>query len=91
MATPKERIAEWRVGAAQAAPRPPKPDSTDLAAVERHRDSFATVNEPLGQSRQQVEAFWRAEIKTSAVLVKILFVPEQVFDQTPGPGAGRSL
>jgi hypothetical protein len=25
------------------------------------------------------------------VLVKIVFVPEQVFDQTPGPGAGKSL
>jgi Pyridoxamine 5'-phosphate oxidase len=68
-----------------------EPDSTDLAVVERHRDAFAAVNEPLGQSRQRVEAFWRAEIETSAVLVKILFVPEQVFDQTPGPGAGRSL
>jgi hypothetical protein len=68
-----------------------EPDSMDLAVVERHRDAFATVNEPLGQPRQQVEAFWRAEIETLAVLVKILFVPEQVFDQTPGPGAGRSV
>jgi hypothetical protein len=66
-----------------------EPDSADLAIVERHRDAFATVNAPLGQPRQVVEAFWRAEIETSAVLVKILFAPEQVFDQTPGPGAGR--
>ncbi|HYL36402.1 MAG TPA: pyridoxamine 5'-phosphate oxidase family protein [Bryobacteraceae bacterium] len=68
-----------------------EPDSTDLAAVARHRDAFAAVNEPLGQSRQRVEAFWRAEMETSAVLVKIQFVPERLFDQTPGPGAGRSL
>ena len=68
-----------------------EPDSTDLAVVERHRDAFAAVNERLGQSRQRVETFWRAEIETSAVLVKILFVPEQIFDQTPGPGAGRSV
>ena len=68
-----------------------EPDSADLAAVERHRDAFATVNEPLGQSRQNVEAFWQAEIETSAELVKIVFAPEQVFDQTPGPGAGRTL
>ncbi|MGO9273267.1 MAG: pyridoxamine 5'-phosphate oxidase family protein [Terriglobia bacterium] len=68
-----------------------KPDDTDLEAVERHRDAFAAVNEPLGQSRERVYAFWQAEIETSAVLAKILFVPEQVFDQTPGPGAGRSL
>jgi len=68
-----------------------EPDGRDLAAVERHRDAFAAVNEPLGQPRQRVEAFWQAEIETSAVLVKIIFAPEQVFDQTPGPGAGRSL
>ena len=68
-----------------------EPDSVDLAAVGRHRDTFAAVNEPLGQFPHQVEAFWRAEVETSAVMVKVLFVPEQVFDQTPGPGAGRSL
>jgi len=68
-----------------------EPDATDLSAVERHRDAFAAVNEPLGQPRERVEAFGRAEIETSAVLVKIIFVPEQIFDQTPGPGAGRSL
>jgi hypothetical protein len=68
-----------------------EPDTADLAIVERHRDAFAMVNEPLGQPRQRVEAFWRAEIETSAALVKITFVPEQIFDQTPGPGAGRRL
>ncbi len=68
-----------------------EPDSADLAAVERHRDAFAGVNEPLGQPRQVVEAFWGAEIETSATLVKIVFVPGQVFDQTPGHGAGRRL
>jgi hypothetical protein len=68
-----------------------EPDGTDLEAVERHRDEFAMVNERLGQPRRQVEAFWRGEIETSATLVKILFAPEQVFDQTPGPGAGKQL
>jgi len=68
-----------------------EPDSTDLAIVERHRDAFAEVTAPLGQPREIIEAFWRAEIETSAQLVKIFFVPEQVFDQTPGPGAGRKL
>lgn len=68
-----------------------EPDDTDLEAAERHRDAFAAVNAPLGQPRQIVEAFWRAEVETSAVLVRILFVPEQVFDQTPWAGAGRSL
>ena len=68
-----------------------EPDSMDLEAVARHRDAFARVNERLGQPRRQVEAFWQSEIETSAALVKILFVPEQVFDQTPGPGAGKKL
>jgi Pyridoxamine 5'-phosphate oxidase len=68
-----------------------QPDSRDLAAVERHRDAFAAVNAPLGQPREVVEAFWRAEIETLATLVKIVFVPGQVFDQTPGHGAGRKL
>jgi hypothetical protein len=68
-----------------------EPDGMDLAAVERHRDAFATVNEPLGQPRQFVEAFWRTEVETNAALVKITFVADQIFDQTPGPGAGRSL
>lgn len=68
-----------------------EPDSMDLEAVERHREAFARVNERLGQPRRQVEAFWRSEIETSAKLVKIFFVPEQVFDQTPGPGAGKKL
>lgn len=68
-----------------------EPDGADLAMVERHRDAFAGVNEPMGQPRQAVEALWRAEIETSAVMVKIVFLPEQVFDQTPGPGAGRNL
>lgn len=68
-----------------------EPDSADLSAVDRHREAFANVNESLGQPREQVEAFWQAEIETSPILVRILFVPRQVFDQTPGPGAGRSL
>lgn len=68
-----------------------EPDDTDLAAVGRHRDAFAVVNEPLGHPREYIESLWLAELETSAVLVKILFMPDQVFDQTPGPGAGRKL
>jgi hypothetical protein len=71
--------------------RTAEPESTDLAVVERHRDAFGEVNASLGQPREVIEAFWRAEIETSAVLVRISFEPDQVFDQTPGPGAGRRL
>ena len=68
-----------------------EPDSTDVEDVERHRDAFAMVNERMGLPRGRIEAFWRGEIETSAVLVKIFFAPEQVFDQTPGPSAGKKL
>ncbi len=68
-----------------------EPDERDLAAVDRHRAAFAEVNVPLGQTHHRIELFWRAEIETSPTLVKITFAPEQIFDQTPGPGAGRRL
>jgi hypothetical protein len=67
------------------------PDSADLILVEQHRNAFVSVNESLGQHRERVEAFWRAEIETSAALVKIRFLLEEVFDQTPGPNAGKSV
>jgi Pyridoxamine 5'-phosphate oxidase len=68
-----------------------EPDSADLAAVQLHRDAFAAVNASVGVPRERVEVFWRAEIETSPALVKILFAPDQIFDQTPGPEAGKSL
>jgi hypothetical protein len=65
-----------------------EPDATDLAAVEEHREVFAARNERIGVPRHMVETLWRRELETSPVLVKIRFVPEQAFDQTPGPDAG---
>jgi len=68
-----------------------EPDAADLAAVENHRNAFAARNEQIGVPRQLVEVLWRRELETSPVLVKICFVPEQTFDQTPGPDAGLPL
>ena len=65
-----------------------EPDAADLAAVEQHREVFAARNERIGVPRHMVELLWRRELETSQVLVKIRFVPEQTFDQTPGPNAG---
>jgi hypothetical protein len=67
------------------------PSRADLAAVERHREAFGRLNKRIGIPRQQFETFWRRELETSPVLVKLHFVPAQIFDQTPGPGAGSSL
>ncbi len=67
------------------------PRRTDLAAVERHREAFGRLNVRIGVPRQRTETFWRRELETSPDLVKVRFVPEQIFDQTPGPDAGSPL
>jgi hypothetical protein len=68
-----------------------EPDAADLAAVEQHREAFARLNEQVGMPRMATETFWQRELETSPVLVKLRFVPEQVFNQTPGPEAGSRL
>lgn len=67
------------------------PSRADLAAVERHREAFGRLNECIGFPHQRTETFWRRELETSPVLVKLRFAPEQIFDQTPGPDAGSPL
>ncbi len=68
-----------------------EPRRPDLTAVERHRQAFSRLNARIGFPRQRTETFWRREVETSPALVKLRFVPEQVFDQTPGPDAGSHL
>lgn len=67
------------------------PGRGDLAAVERHREAFASENERIGLPRPSIETFWRRELESSPALVKLRFIPQQIFDQTPGPGAGSPL
>jgi hypothetical protein len=66
-------------------------DAADLAAVERHREAFASLNERIGMPRRVVETFWKRELETSPILIRVRFVPEQIFNQTPGPDAGSRL
>jgi Pyridoxamine 5'-phosphate oxidase len=68
-----------------------QPNRQDLAAIQRHRDSFACLTERLGVPRSFTEAIWQRELTESPVMVKIRFVTENVFDQTPGPDAGSPL
>ncbi len=68
-----------------------EPSRADLAAVERHREAFGRMNELVGFPRQRSEIFWQREVESSPTLVKLHLVPEQIFDQTPGPGAGQPL
>jgi hypothetical protein len=67
------------------------PSRADLAAVDRHREAFGRLNESIGMPREGTEAFWRRELENSPALIKLRFVPEQIFDQTPGPDAGSPL
>lgn len=67
------------------------PSRADLAVVARHREAFGCLNKRIGFPRQQSEVFWRRELETSPLLIKLHFVPEQIFDQTPGPDAGAPL
>ena len=68
--------------------RTTEPEAEDLLRVERHRESFARVNESLGVPRARVEAFWRRELAGSPLFVTIHFAVHAVFNQTPGPAAG---
>ncbi len=68
-----------------------EPSRGDLAAVERHREAFGRLNKRIGVPHRRSETFWQRELETSPVLVKLRFVPEQIFDQTPGPDAGSPL
>jgi hypothetical protein len=68
-----------------------EPGAEDLRAIERHRAAFAAVNRKIGVSQELLESFWRKELETSPEFVAIRFLPEQAFDQTPGPKAGSRL
>jgi len=63
----------------------------DLTAVQQHRDAFARVNTDLGVPPPFIEALWQRELAGSPAMFSIRFVPERVFNQTPGPDAGSPL
>jgi hypothetical protein len=68
--------------------RTTRPSVEDLLRVDRHRESFAGVNESIGIPRARIEAFWRRELAGSPLFVTIQFVVHAIFNQTPGPAAG---
>jgi hypothetical protein len=68
-----------------------RPLRDDLAAVQQHRDTFARVNTDIGVPRPFIEALWQHELAGSPAMVRIRFVAEQIFNQTPGPDAGSPL
>lgn len=68
-----------------------RPNGQDLVAVERHRESFTASGTRIGVDRRFMEGLWQKELVESAVMLKLRFAVEQVFDQTPGPDAGTQI
>lgn len=60
----------------------------DWSRVCAHRVAFADQIEPKGYAREFSDYYHAAE---SDDLVALSFVPEALFEQTPGPQAGRSM
>ncbi len=61
----------------------PGPD--DWAWIDRHRAAFTEATFQIGFVPEVVRNMWSTQV------VKLRFVVEEFFDQTPGPGAGREI
>ena len=64
------------------------PSIEDLLRVDRHRESFAGVNESIGIPPARIKAFWHRELAVSPLFVTIHVVVHAIFNQTPGLAAG---
>ena len=64
------------------------PRADDWARVLDHRVAFADQIEPKGYAREFSDYYHAA---TADELVALSFVPQEIFEQTPGPQAGRSM
>jgi hypothetical protein len=63
-----------------------EPDAADLERVERHLRSFVAEAERIGAPPELARRMF-----VGAGLVAVQFSIDEVFDQTPGPTAGRRL
>jgi hypothetical protein len=63
----------------------------DLARVERHHQAFAIEVRAVGLSPERAARLYEAETEASPELMTVRMAIEDVFDQTPGPGAGSRL
>ena len=63
-----------------------EPDTADLRRVERHVRSFVAEVERVGAPPEVSERMF-----TGAGLVSVELSIDEVYDQTPGPTAGRRL
>jgi hypothetical protein len=61
----------------------PGPD--DWAWIDRHRAGFTEETGKIGFVAEVVRNLWSTQV------VRLRFVVEEFFDQSPGPGAGRAI
>ena len=61
------------------------PQAGDWAQIERHRAAFIVAVSQHGFPQNLVRNLWSTQV------VKVRFVIDDIFDQTPGPAAGRPL
>ena len=57
----------------------------DLTAIERYQDAFLATVSRYGLKPEAISKIWGPEP------LRLTIQPEFLFDQTPGPGAGRPL
>jgi hypothetical protein len=68
--------------------RAEEPEADDLNSLTRQTDAFAAVLRAIGYAPSFVRTF--CERRSQSVCV-LSFLPNAAFEQTPGPGAGRTL
>ena len=61
------------------------PQPGDWETIDRQREGFIDICGMLGFPRHMIRNLWSTQV------VKVRFIAEQVFNQTPGPNAGKSL
>ena len=61
------------------------PQAEDWPGIETHRVAFTEAVAKIGYSKHLMRNLWSTQV------VKVRFVVENIFDQTPGPGAGKPL
>jgi hypothetical protein len=57
----------------------------DWQWLDRHRQAFMDTCSMIGFPPPVIRNMWSTQV------VKIRFVPEDIYNQTPGPGAGKAL
>ena len=61
------------------------PGAGDWDTIDRQRQGFTDVCGMLGFPAQMIRNMWSTQV------VRVRFIVEQVYNQTPGPNAGKSL